>query len=120
MSFPHFRYGPLAMNMNRYTNTELADIHFMYGLANGNGRVDVRWYGSRYPVALNILPYVGSQAVRAPDSGPKGLGSMPIPPITLRVHTQYVLVKSVGPKVLWAESRVQGTGENLPPLQFHA
>ncbi|GFV50455.1 uncharacterized protein TNCV_2082061 [Trichonephila clavipes] len=45
---------------------------------------------------------------------------MPVPPNTLRVHTEYVLVKSVGPKVLWAESRMQGTGENFPPLQFHA
>ncbi|GFT12805.1 uncharacterized protein TNCV_5095391 [Trichonephila clavipes] len=40
-------------------------------------------------------------------------------PNTLRVHTEYVLVKSVGPKVLWAESRVQGTGEYFPPLQSH-
>ncbi|GFT56777.1 hypothetical protein TNCV_1268781 [Trichonephila clavipes] len=43
-----------------------------------------------------------------------------MPPITLRVHTEYVLVKSVGPKVLWAESRVQGTGEYFPPLQSHS
>ncbi|GFT56430.1 uncharacterized protein TNCV_2334011 [Trichonephila clavipes] len=42
-----------------------------------------------------------------------------MPPNTLRVHTEYLLVKSVGPKVLWAESRVQGTAENFPPLQFH-
>ncbi|GFW25213.1 hypothetical protein TNCV_2262711 [Trichonephila clavipes] len=35
----------------------------------------------------------------------------------LRVHTEYVLVKSVGPKALWAEPRVQGTGEYFPPLQ---
>ncbi|GFW92815.1 uncharacterized protein TNCV_1736081 [Trichonephila clavipes] len=42
-----------------------------------------------------------------------------MPPNTLRVHTEYVLVKSVGPKVLWAESRVQGTGEYFPPLQAH-
>ncbi|GFV62318.1 uncharacterized protein TNCV_2464451 [Trichonephila clavipes] len=63
---------------------------------------------------------VGSLVVRAPDSEPKGLGSMPVPPNTLRVHTEYVLVKSVDPKVLWAESRVHGTGENFPPLQFHA
>ncbi|GFV71320.1 uncharacterized protein TNCV_1476251 [Trichonephila clavipes] len=34
-------------------------------------------------------------------------------------HTEYVLVKSVGPKVLWAESGVQGIGEYFPPLQFH-
>ncbi|GFW72850.1 uncharacterized protein TNCV_1266931 [Trichonephila clavipes] len=44
----------------------------------------------------------------------------PMPPNTLRVHTEYVLVKSVGPKVLWAKSRVQGTGEYFPPLQSHA
>ncbi|GFU79314.1 hypothetical protein TNCV_2138371 [Trichonephila clavipes] len=25
-----------------------------------------------------------------------------------------------GSEVLWAESRVQGTGEYFPPLQFHA
>ncbi|GFW92647.1 uncharacterized protein TNCV_519641 [Trichonephila clavipes] len=43
----------------------------------------------------------------------------PMPPNTLRVHTEYVLVKSVGPEVLWAESHVQGTGEYFPPLQFH-
>ncbi|GFX96142.1 uncharacterized protein TNCV_2290311 [Trichonephila clavipes] len=58
--------------------------------------------------------------VRAPDSGPEGLGLMPVSPNTLRIHTEYVLVKSVSPNVLWAESRVQGTGENFPPLQFHA
>ncbi|GFX12879.1 uncharacterized protein TNCV_1976171 [Trichonephila clavipes] len=43
-----------------------------------------------------------------------------MPPNTLQVHTEYVLVKSVGPKVLWAESRVQGTEEYFPLLQFHA
>ncbi|GFT27839.1 uncharacterized protein TNCV_10541 [Trichonephila clavipes] len=42
-----------------------------------------------------------------------------MPPNTLRVHTENVLVKSVVPKVLWAESRVQGTGEYFPPIQFH-
>ncbi|GFX52000.1 uncharacterized protein TNCV_3064171 [Trichonephila clavipes] len=40
-----------------------------------------------------------------------------MPSNTLRVHTEYVLVKSVGPKVLWAKSQVQGTGEYFPPLQ---
>ncbi|GFV42189.1 uncharacterized protein TNCV_3164201 [Trichonephila clavipes] len=43
-----------------------------------------------------------------------------MPPNTLRVHTEYVLVKSVGPKVLSAESRVQGNGEYFPPLQSHS
>ncbi|GFX45533.1 uncharacterized protein TNCV_2740701 [Trichonephila clavipes] len=58
--------------------------------------------------------------VRASDPRPKGLGSMPVPPNALRVHMEYVLVKSVGLKILWAESRVQGTGEDFPPLQVHA
>ncbi|GFW82897.1 uncharacterized protein TNCV_3494671 [Trichonephila clavipes] len=40
-----------------------------------------------------------------------------MPPNTLRVHTEYVLVKSGIPKGLWAESQVQGTGEYFPPLQ---
>ncbi|GFT95739.1 uncharacterized protein TNCV_311091 [Trichonephila clavipes] len=38
----------------------------------------------------------------------------PMPPNALRVHTEYVLVKSVGPKALWAESR-----EYSPPLQSY-
>ncbi|GFT02693.1 uncharacterized protein TNCV_829591 [Trichonephila clavipes] len=42
-----------------------------------------------------------------------------MPPNTLRVRTENVLVKSVGPKVLWPESRVKGTGEYFPPIQFH-
>ncbi|GFV28406.1 uncharacterized protein TNCV_5071741 [Trichonephila clavipes] len=44
----------------------------------------------------------------------------PMPPHTLQIHTVYVLVKSVVPKVLWAESRVQGTGEYFSPLQTHS
>ncbi|GFX83344.1 uncharacterized protein TNCV_908621 [Trichonephila clavipes] len=44
---------------------------------------------------------------------------MPEVPNTIRVHTEYVLVKSVGPKVLCSESRVQETGEYFPPLQSH-
>ncbi|GFU25300.1 uncharacterized protein TNCV_1739441 [Trichonephila clavipes] len=43
----------------------------------------------------------------------------PLPPNTLRVHTEYVLVKSVGPKALWDESQVQGTGKYFPLLQTH-
>ncbi|GFX07767.1 uncharacterized protein TNCV_4160361 [Trichonephila clavipes] len=43
-----------------------------------------------------------------------------MPPNTLRVHTECLLVKSVGSKALWAESRMQGTGEYFPPIQFHA
>ncbi|GFU81513.1 hypothetical protein TNCV_4926441 [Trichonephila clavipes] len=42
----------------------------------------------------------------------------PMPPNTLRVHTLYVLVKSVGPKILWVvttEIRSTGVGEYFPP-----
>ncbi|GFT89904.1 hypothetical protein TNCV_1666231 [Trichonephila clavipes] len=35
--------------MNHNTNTELVDIHFIYDLVNGNGRVAVWFYGERYP-----------------------------------------------------------------------
>ncbi|GFX10224.1 uncharacterized protein TNCV_1866221 [Trichonephila clavipes] len=45
---------------------------------------------------------MGNLVVRASDSRPEGLGSIPVPPNTLRVHMEYVLVKSVGSKVLWA------------------
>ncbi|GFV69530.1 transposable element Tcb1 transposase [Trichonephila clavipes] len=41
---------------------------------------------------------------------------MPVPPNTLRVHTDYVLVKSVGPKVMWTESRVQ---EKIEKISLH-
>ncbi|GFU51141.1 hypothetical protein TNCV_966331 [Trichonephila clavipes] len=37
-----------VMNMNRYTNAEFGDIHFIYYLPNGNGRVAVRLYVERY------------------------------------------------------------------------
>ncbi|GFW26140.1 hypothetical protein TNCV_3396361 [Trichonephila clavipes] len=62
-----------------------------------------------------ICEAVGSLVVRAPDSEPEGLGSMPVPPNILQVHTEKVLIKLVGLNVLWAESRVQGTGENISP-----
>ncbi|GFW92492.1 uncharacterized protein TNCV_518091 [Trichonephila clavipes] len=71
-------------------------------------------------ILVEKIVAVSSLVVRALDSRLEGLGSMPVPPNTLREHTEYVLVKSVCPKVLWAESRVQGTGEYFRPLQFHA
>ncbi|GFY09750.1 DUF4817 domain-containing protein [Trichonephila clavipes] len=49
MWFLHFRHGQRAMNMYRFTNSELADIHFIYDLADGNGRAAVRLYRERYP-----------------------------------------------------------------------
>ncbi|GFW87295.1 uncharacterized protein TNCV_4514801 [Trichonephila clavipes] len=61
---------------------------------------------------------MGSLVVKTSNYRPEGLDSMPSN--TLQVHTEYVLVKSVGAKIKWAESRVQGTGEYFPPFQFHA
>ncbi|GFV78310.1 hypothetical protein TNCV_94701 [Trichonephila clavipes] len=50
----------------------------------------------RRNVEIRRAEAVGSLVVRASDSRPEGLGSMPMPSNTLRVHTEYVLVKSVG------------------------
>ncbi|GFX39440.1 hypothetical protein TNCV_2668021 [Trichonephila clavipes] len=47
MWFLHFRHGQRAMNMYRFRNSELADIHFIYCLADGNGRAAVRLYRER-------------------------------------------------------------------------
>ncbi|GFS63055.1 uncharacterized protein TNCV_3743131 [Trichonephila clavipes] len=63
---------------------------------------------------------MGSLVVRSSDSRPEGLGSMPDATNTLRVDTEFVLVKSLGPKVLWTESRMQWIGKYFPPLQLHA
>ncbi|GFX80177.1 uncharacterized protein TNCV_2108211 [Trichonephila clavipes] len=47
---------------------------------------------------------------RTPDR--KAWVRCPMPPITLRVHTEYVLVKSVGAKVLWAvAAETTGAGD---------
>ncbi|GFY36343.1 hypothetical protein TNCV_3450461 [Trichonephila clavipes] len=59
----------------------------------------------------------------ASDSRPEGLGLMPVSPNTLLVQKEYVLVKLVGLKFLWAvaaETTSAGVGEYFPPLQFHA
>ncbi|GFW75224.1 uncharacterized protein TNCV_449281 [Trichonephila clavipes] len=115
-----------AMDNGRSTITP---YHYEFRGLRSNVTVDRAFGGSQAfdfptPRALPFPPRckgaVGSLGVRAPDPGPESLGSMPVLPNTLRVRTEYVLIKSVGPKVLWAESQVQRTGENFPPLQFHA
>ncbi|GFX29556.1 uncharacterized protein TNCV_4776281 [Trichonephila clavipes] len=54
---------------------------------------------------------VGSLVVRASDSRPECLGSMPdATKYPSNAHSE---------KVLWAESRVQGIGEYFPSIQFH-
>lgn len=35
--------------MERFSNNELADIHFIYGYCNGNARASVREYQRRFP-----------------------------------------------------------------------
>ncbi|GFX06490.1 hypothetical protein TNCV_3017241 [Trichonephila clavipes] len=39
------RHCQRVMKLHRYTNAELADIYFVYGLANGNERAVVRSFG---------------------------------------------------------------------------
>ncbi|GFV12660.1 uncharacterized protein TNCV_1388561 [Trichonephila clavipes] len=53
---------------------------------------------------------------RTPDR--KAWVQCPMPPNTLRVHTECVIVKAMGSKVLWDESRVQRTGEYFPPVPW--
>ncbi|GFV76034.1 hypothetical protein TNCV_1456311 [Trichonephila clavipes] len=71
------------------------------------------------PPLTRSIPHC-SLVVRALDSKPESMRSMPDATKYPSVHTEYVLVKSVGSKVLWAKSRVQGTGEYFSHLQFHA
>ncbi|GFX38113.1 hypothetical protein TNCV_3837121 [Trichonephila clavipes] len=73
----------------------------------------------------DVFSTVGNLVVRASDSRPEGLGSMlEMPPNTFRVHTEYVLVKSVLSVKSCGrsqqKSQMQGTGEHFPPLQFQA
>ncbi|GFU53746.1 uncharacterized protein TNCV_4171431 [Trichonephila clavipes] len=49
---------------------------------------------------------------RTPDR--KAWVRCPMPPNTLRVHMEYMLVKSVGPKVLWAEITSAGDWKIFP------
>ncbi|GFX88315.1 hypothetical protein TNCV_1705361 [Trichonephila clavipes] len=48
MEFPHFRYIEHAMN--RYMNAELAGMHFIYDLANGNESVAFQLNVGKYPM----------------------------------------------------------------------
>lgn len=41
--------------MDQYPTEHLADIHFVYGLANGNGREAQRLYQQRFP--MRSLPH---------------------------------------------------------------
>ncbi|GFW48532.1 hypothetical protein TNCV_1110911 [Trichonephila clavipes] len=54
--------------------------------------------------------------VRASDYRPEGLNSMP--PNTLRVHTEYVLVKSVGPKSGGLNHECRGLENISLPFSF--
>lgn len=37
------------MDLDRFTNAELADMHLLYGLADGDGQAALRMYRERYP-----------------------------------------------------------------------
>ncbi|GFV86482.1 hypothetical protein TNCV_2156751 [Trichonephila clavipes] len=62
--------------------------------------------------SLSLRP--GGQSIGLQTGRP---GFDALPANTLRVHTEDVLVKSVGPKALWAAAEeTMGGGEYLPPL----
>ncbi|GFW81244.1 hypothetical protein TNCV_375921 [Trichonephila clavipes] len=45
----HFSCHRLQKNMERFTNTELADMHLIFGLTEGNAREAERLYHKKYP-----------------------------------------------------------------------
>ncbi|GFX65375.1 hypothetical protein TNCV_4474951 [Trichonephila clavipes] len=80
-------------------------------MAEGDFKEELETY-SRYEAFIARSDYfhsIGNLERLAPDR--KAWVQCPMPPNTFRVHTEYLLVKSVDPKVLWAESRVQGIEE---------
>lgn len=50
-----FRIQVTIIEMNNYTNNEMCDMHFIYGLANGNAREAMRIYAERYP--NRVIPH---------------------------------------------------------------
>ncbi|GFX75347.1 hypothetical protein TNCV_3043691 [Trichonephila clavipes] len=124
--FEYKSYGPSVSVTNHYTGWA-AEVYFKLSsmpklwrwksvvspsiVPSGNFAELIRTVTSEVRV-------VDSLVVRASDSRLEGLGSMP-DATKYRVHMENVLVKSVGPKVLWADSRVQGSGEYFPPIQSH-
>jgi len=57
--------------MPSYSNTELADMHFIYGLCNGNTRASQREYENRFPHRRVPVPAMFSrihQALRERDT----------------------------------------------------
>ncbi|GFV58009.1 uncharacterized protein TNCV_2573051 [Trichonephila clavipes] len=70
-------------------------------------------------LVLEISTAVGSLVVTASNSRPEAWVRCSMPPNTLRVHTEYVLVKSVGPKYCGL-SHEHRDWRICPSLQFHA
>jgi hypothetical protein len=48
-----------------YLNTELADMHFIYGLCNGNTRASQRDYENRFPYRRVLVPAMFSRIHQA-------------------------------------------------------
>lgn len=46
-AFPHSKCRLSTVNMKHFTNTELIDMRYVYGLASGNGRCGVLLYRKR-------------------------------------------------------------------------
>ncbi|GFW53641.1 hypothetical protein TNCV_4815421 [Trichonephila clavipes] len=66
-----FKVGDLVIheqfniNLNLYTNAELTDIRFIYGLSSGNGRAAIRFCGGRYPTRRNRIIKLSLGCIRA-------------------------------------------------------
>ncbi|GFU31135.1 hypothetical protein TNCV_2193271 [Trichonephila clavipes] len=108
--------GRSVNNSAQWTARWISSLKVVDSIPIWNGLISENVISSH----IQVTQALGSLMVRAADYRPEGLGSMPVLLNTLRVQTEFMLVKSVGPKVLWDESRMQGTEENFPPLQVHA
>ncbi|GFV30731.1 hypothetical protein TNCV_2468381 [Trichonephila clavipes] len=71
MWFPHFRNTLRVRNMNHYLNPELADIPFIYSLANGNGVLPFGCIGKDIRRGVNRIFNVRSVRQNMDLSGPR-------------------------------------------------
>ncbi|GFT92475.1 hypothetical protein TNCV_1053771 [Trichonephila clavipes] len=107
INFSHFKTEDINFEVAdsfTYLDSEMSnrnectsDIQKIIIMANRclNG---IRKYMKSNLIERKIKGAVGSLVVRASDPRPETRGRCPMPPNTLRVHTEHVLVKSVGPK----------------------
>ncbi|GBN96951.1 hypothetical protein AVEN_143837-1 [Araneus ventricosus] len=61
---PHCKRRLSAVNMNRFTNADLADILFMYDLTNTNGRLLYNYIGKNFLPDTYLIPKCSLMCIR--------------------------------------------------------